>query len=414
MGALDPRVAEALDELVPPRPAPDRWDDIVFASAPRRSRRWIAAAVPVAAVAGVAALALAWPFGGSGPQGTILERAAAAIGDGPVLHVVMREGWGGTLVDLDTGERRDLHAEKEIWHDAERGTHTIFRFDGTFVGDHVDPPDPRTSLDDYVGKTFAAIATGLRDGIRKGTVRVLEDGAVEGEPVHWVRVDAKMLPDVEDGKLHEWAHDVAVSQERAEVVATRETRDGTVSPGGIAVVLEAEALPAGAGDFTAEADTRREPTLVEMGRGRTGLTLAEATARLGRPALWAGPRVARLELATVWEDVLRQRTGRAGPWRDHGGVSLFYGVLDDAGNPVYGHHDFDGFVPEPYVRITETSRPPRFRVSAQAYVPPEGSVHLSGHGRGVLHRDGVHVMIEAPSDEVVLSVARALEPAPER
>jgi hypothetical protein len=389
--------------------------DVVAAAggARRGRRRWAAAAIPALAVGAAALLALAWPFGGSGPQGTILERAAAAIGDGPVLHAVIRQGWGGTLVDLESGERRKLHAETEIWHDPERGTHSIHRFDGVFQGDHVDPPNPRTSLDDYVGKSFAAIATGLRDGIRKGTARVLEDGAVEGEPVHWIRVDTKMLPDVEDGKLHEWAHDVAVSQETAEVVATRETRDGAISPDGIAVVLEAETLPAGAGDFTVDRG-RPQPTMVEMGQGRTGLTLAEATSRLGRPALWAGPRVAGLDLATIWEDVLRIGTGRSGSWRDHGGVSLFYGVLDDDRNPMFGRYDFDGFVPEPYVRITETAAPPHFRVPAPpGYVPPEGSVHLSGHGRGVLHRDGIHALIEAPSDEVVLAVARALEPVPE-
>ena len=125
----------------------------------------------------------------------------------------------------------------------------------------------------------------------------------------------------------------------------------------------------------------------------------------------SGPALRRLPAATGF-----LKSSSTSPRRSTTTTALrsFGSTYDDDGNPVFGRHEASRFVPERYVRITETARPPLFRVAAQGYVPPAGSVHLSGHGRGVLHRDGVHVMIEAPSDEIVLTVARALEPAPER
>ena len=63
-----------------------------------------------------AGLILAWPFRG-GPSGTVLQRAAAAIGDGPVLHVVLQDGFHGTLVNLATGDQTEIHQQDEYWYD---------------------------------------------------------------------------------------------------------------------------------------------------------------------------------------------------------------------------------------------------------------------------------------------------------
>src|SRR5437762_59997 len=76
------------------------------AGAPRR--RFLLRGVPASVVALAACLliVLAWPFGGSGRSG-VLDRALAALGHGPVLHVVREGGWGGTLVDLGSGARTE-------------------------------------------------------------------------------------------------------------------------------------------------------------------------------------------------------------------------------------------------------------------------------------------------------------------
>ena len=408
MGAVDPRVSRVLDELVPPRPGPDRWDAIVHAAGGARPGRRLVAAVPVAAVALVAAvLALAWPFG-SGPQGTILERAAAAIGDGPVLHVVIRSGWGGTLVDLDTAARTRIHAETEAWYDPTRGIHEIWRFGGVVEGEVITP----VGRDFSPEKTLAAIATDYRDALRDGTARVLESAALRGEPVYWIRVESGMFPDVADGKLHELARDVAVSQETFEVVATRETFDGELQPDGISIVLEAESLPAGEGDFT-RATPDRTGVNTQIGARDGSLTLSEASAVLGRPAVWAGRRVGGLELARVWTDVRKVRNGGPGAWKEFNGVTFFYGTLDEADSaPTLPALQTD---PEPYVRIAQSTRlDPGFRRGVRSYVPPEGSVLVNGGRLGAMYSDGVHVGIEASSEELLMAAARALEPVPER
>jgi hypothetical protein len=47
------------------------------------------------------------------------------------------------------------------------------------------------------------------------------------------------------------------------------------------------------------------------------------------------------------------------------------------------------------------------------YVPPDGSIFLQASGRvGFLKTDGVYVTIEAPTEDLILETARALEPMP--
>lgn len=114
------RIADLLDTLTPSYD--DRagdWERVAAdANANARERRgrapwWAARAVTVAvAAATVAALVLAWPFQADQPG--LLERARAAIGDGPVLHVVLRGDWGGTLVDLESGKRSPVHGERGL------------------------------------------------------------------------------------------------------------------------------------------------------------------------------------------------------------------------------------------------------------------------------------------------------------
>lgn len=405
MGALDPRVARVLDELAPPRPGPEAWDSIVGAAAPQRRarRRWLVRVLPVASAAvATLLLALAWPFGG-GPSGTILERAAAAVGDGPVLHAVIRSGWGGTLVDLDSGAREEIRAELEVWYDPERGIHEVSRFAGILQGDSILPPGRLSQLDSHLEKTMGGLVTGYRDALRDGTARVLESDVVKGTPVYWIRVDTQMLPDSADNKLHEWAHDVAVSQSTFEPVATRETRDGGLSPDGISIVLSVETLPEGEGNFTRMTD---DPTGVVMRIGWSGsLTPAEASAVLGRRALWAGRRVAGLELARIWKDVRREGYDRqTGTWeKTFTGVTFLYGTLDENGNPTGS----------PSLRIGESATlDSGFPRGARDYVPPAGSILVFGRRTALMQKDGLYLALEGSSEDVLLAAARALEPVP--
>jgi hypothetical protein len=66
------------------------------------------------------------------------------------------------------------------------------------------------------------------------------------------------------------------------------------------------------------------------------------------------------------------------------------------------------------VTITLSSdRPLGVRGVGTKYVPPDGTLFLTVGGRtGYLEVDGLTVSIEATSEELVLSAARALEPMP--
>ena len=106
----DERVAELLERLTPGYDdRSGRWES-VFDDARPRSRP-LRLGIGVAAAATLAVAVLTWPF--QAEQGGVLERALAAVGEGPVLHVVLRGEWGGTLVDLRTGARTPVHGENE-------------------------------------------------------------------------------------------------------------------------------------------------------------------------------------------------------------------------------------------------------------------------------------------------------------
>jgi hypothetical protein len=405
-----------LIERLEPVPA-DRgdWGAVIRDSEVRRRPTLLRPLAGVAvAAAALFALALFQPWQGENP--TLLERALAAVGEGPVLHVVLRGEWGGTKVDLETGARTPVHGENETWYDPQRGlVHTILRLGDVVQSEQLyDPVEPPQHL--------VALARDYREALRSGAARVTGDDVVGGERVSWITIHSEQLPDVADGKLHEWAQQVAVSQETAEPVATRETRDGKPGPFTGQRVLSLEMLPAGAGDFTEpDADSLESNAFSFQPFGET-LTVERATEVLGRRPLWIGPRVGQLELGEIGlteSRVFRTRNVRSQGHSlrviDHEnvidsarGIVLFYGELGD--DPSTYREDSGPRWDRPHVAITESVRPmigPR----GGRYVPPEGSVFLrAGRGVGLLKRDDVYVTIEAPTEELILSTARALEP----
>jgi hypothetical protein len=404
MRALDPTLKRTLDEMVPPRPKPDRWAAIVADAdvgvGRRRRRRWLIGVVPALGLAAAAvAVALVWPFGG-GPGGSILERAVAAIGDGPVLHVVVRSGWGGTLINLESGKRSQLHGEEEMWFDPQRGIHQVSRFGGVLQGEALYPPG-RVS---YLDKTLGGLANRYRRALENGSASVLGKDIVAGQPVYWIRVDTQMLPDVADHKLHEWAHDVAVSQNNFEPVATRETRDGEVGPDGISMIESVETLSEGAGNFTRLTPDRNGTGFMMGGRGQK-LSLPQANQLLGGRAVWAGPSVAGIKLVTVAkqdraEDYNRQTKTWA---KTYFSVTFSYGATGELGRPASG----------PSVQLSESpTLDLGFQRGVIGYSPPEGSILIFGGRIGVMQTNGVYLALEASSEELLLATARALKPVP--
>jgi hypothetical protein len=453
-------VSDALEQYVAPFEGDDGdWEEILRradADPPRRRLRFGAAGG--AAVAAIVAVVLFWPFAGDKPG--VLDRALAAVGDGPVLHVVFEEDWGGTVVDLRTGERRELHGEREAWYDRERGLHTVSLLGGSVQSDELLGPD---GVPQHEAKTFGLLGEGYREALRSGRASNLGAGEAYGEAVYWIRVDAQWLPDSADGKLHEWAHDVAVSRSTFEPVATRETRDGKPGPDTGARILRLETLAAGDGDFSVGARPITSGTAFKEGSEQ--IARERAADALGRTPLWLGPGHADIPLAQVLRTTKAKgdhrrteltgtaaanvracfksapRTGRRskacesmrtlrgsvlmhggkvyalGPveWGEaHTGVRLFYGTVGSDPStqsvdvpPVHEPSRLD----HPYIELTETTHRNDLRGSF-GYVPPEGSVLLLGGRLGLLAIDGVYIGIAASSEDLLLSAARALEPMP--
>jgi len=413
MEALDPPETSTPDKLLPLDPQPTRWESVIDAATANRKRwRWLVRAVSVAGVAvaaGASAAALAWSFGG-GAHGTVLQRAAATLGDRPVLHFVIRGGWGGALIDLKTGSRNYLYATEEFWYEQGGRIHEISRFAGVAQGDATYSADRRSSLNQKLG----SLVTRYRQSLRDGSALVLGRDVVEGQQVYWIRIDSEMRTDAHN-RLHKWAHDVAVSKETFEPVAVREMRDGKPGPNGNSIVLKAESVPKSEGNF---ARMPRDSSGLPLKIAWMGfLTPSEASAVLGRPALWVGHSVAGLDLARIWKDERSEgyKRKRRGWAKTYTGVTFFYGTLDENGDPASSRNASGAGPPMPFVQVSESrTLDSLFQRVVTNYSPAEGSILVFDARIAIMRKDGLYFALDASSEGALLAAARTLQRVPSR
>jgi hypothetical protein len=467
---MDRQVAELLDRFTPryDTRAGD-WEAVRHAARGRR-RRWPLRAGLVLAVGAAAAVAaLAWPF--QAQQSGFLERALAAIGDGPVLHVVVQTADTATLIDLSTGSRERVQGKSEVWYDSQRGlARYVYRLGGVVRRDAVsglkEPP-----------VEFVALARDYRQALESGSARVAGEGVVDGEPVAWITISTYTSLDRAEGREHEWARQVAVSRRTLQPLALARRRDDDASPRIDTRILKLELLPAGAGGFMTVGDSTtsaRDPLLRRLRHNRVPITLEQARATLGRTPLWLGPEHAGLPFAQAFRETIsrghreeirvhgrlaraaqacsrlggdpRRRCFRALPrrpiavrpdgvftytplvWKvEQSALTLFYGTLADDPST-----DAEKRVPRwdrPHLTITQSTDLSRFGLGGRpgnngaSYDVPEGSV-LIGDGSltGAAQIDGLQFFIEdVPLDsrrtssqrqKAIIATARALEPMP--
>jgi hypothetical protein len=438
-------------ERIEPAPA-ERGDwDAVVRDARRRRPIVVGSLAGIATAAAVLfALVLFQPW--STDRRTFLERALAAVDDGPVIHAVLRGDWGGTDVDLTTGARTPAHGENEIWYDARRGrVRMVSRLGATVLHDNVYESD-RASPE------LVALGRDYKAALESGSARTAGQGVIDGHSVTWVVVKAEVLPHG-DGKLREWTQQVAVSNETFKPVATQDFVDGgKAGKGSLQRVLKVEALSAGDVEFAAPSSSILGP----FNGGEEPITREAVSGVLGRAGVWLGEEHAGLRLARVSETFVRQgkQSERAltGPAADdakacaaaarrgerresdacrrmrdrrhgfsirgntvyqHGpvewgekkrGVALFYGTLGD--DPSTYHKDVVPQESEPYVKVSLTTEIPKMIVGG-AYFPDEGTVFIgAGNRQGNLRHDGLFVVITASSPELIVPAARALKPMP--
>jgi hypothetical protein len=373
---------DALERMEPASEARGNWDAVLQDAAVRRRRALGRPLVGVAvAAAAVFALALFQPRTGESP--TVLERALAAVDDGPVLHVVLRDEAEGAVIDLETGDRSPLYREREIWFDEARGLREVTRFGGVMQRDVFYAPD---RLPSDLLKTYSGLASGYRDALKNGDARVLGQGEIDGIAVHWMQTERYVLFDP-DGTRHVWQRVVAVSQETFEPVYVDEKADGEFGPQTGARIRSVEWLPADKGDFRAHGVTRSVGGFV-IRSGRQAPD--ELAALLRRTPLWLGE---------TFQGIPLEASGSAGRSAE---VSMFYGnrFSRERGE---GAPDLRRFVV-----LKQTPDLAALPEYAAKFFRPGAVVVLER--QGFVQKNGLYVVIAAPTEELILAAARALKP----
>jgi len=394
------------------------WDEVVRRAStrpPRRRGRAMILALAVAtAVAVAVALIAPWRT-----ESSILDRAAAAIGNGPVIHVVLRADTKAERVDLASARSHPVYETQEFWWDPARGFHEIARFDGSRYIDRVSKKMPSPDQDPIP----LGFADGYRKALESGRAKVLRDGEIVGHRVTWIRFFL-------GGKPPDYpTFDVAVDRETAKPVFLRYTVGGDRTIQFQRAVIAAESLPAGRGDFAPKPVPPRERvSLMGGGFGFLGrVSASRATSILGRPPLWLGASsdglpfrgfhpAARISARTTFYSPSGKPLpggSEAGKRLDFG-IGAFYGPVAQplSRNPwlqvaQYSKLKFKtGFMEPNEDKIWRTAR------SGSVLVYSSGDVTAAVFGgkvaRGYLRKDGLYVRIAAPAKKQVVAAARAL------
>ncbi len=149
----------------------------VFADAAKALDRFEPGATPVLAwpVAAAVALLLVAPWQGRGPS--VVDRALAVVGSGPVIHAVLEQPSPAVTVNLATGEEQALVSRVELWYSEQprelrRRVTVAGELASDFLSTHgfMSLPDP----------ALTEFATGYRAALAEGRAHVVGDVEVDG------------------------------------------------------------------------------------------------------------------------------------------------------------------------------------------------------------------------------------------
>jgi hypothetical protein len=368
----------------------------------RASIRRAGVALTVAAAAIFAAV-LFWPSAG---KHSVLDRALAAIGDGPIIHVVYRTEPTGTLVDLKTGERTPQYGEREEWLSPSGALRIA-------SGNHVTVRPPgKLSADEQ--QTYTGILDGYRDALVNGTAKLSKLEKFRGRDIYWVRFEGQTLFDLSDQRNHLWSYEVAIDAATYKPVYVRHARDGRPVPITGETIVLLETLPTGSIDFTPTPP--RPPVGVLQGTVRVADISEQIgedlpTHALGATPLWLGRTFGDLRLAYLQQQKLVW--GLVESPEHVTGLEFCYGSTATV-VVLRGHPEVMCDYSRAHLMLQEATKPSmnyRWPWSPDAPTAriPEEAVLVWGN-EGLLTVDGVYVHIDAGSESEVLSAARALRP----
>jgi len=392
-----------------------------------------------AALAAAAVVTLVAPWSRLGGD-SLSSLALAAIGSEPVLHVVaeLTMPTSAQLIEIDSGQARPVREERqlEIWYDPERGLKRAITRSGATVLDDIletpaggftpggivydcawiaahpveatkagvscDPsgdngttprvlPRPKPTIT----PALAGFLDGYRRALAEGSARELGAGELQGRRVEWlsfVVAGGRSERVALDSRSHKavLVEDSYGRQLRIKTIETLPTRDANFGP------PTDERL----GD---------EPVSVR-GVSREALAPAPARLRDALPgALWAGPRLAGLPLATAERQRFRiSFADQARAPETVAGLRLSY-QLPTRG----GRQDGSEYVEIKQARAREVGfwgfvggDPPR---EGTLYAPT--SADPTGSARTAFTvANGIYLTIRASTPELLLQAARLLRP----
>ncbi len=335
---------------------------------------------------------------GSGPSFT--ERAAAAIGTGSVLHVVLVAAQpGDSLVNLVSGAHRAQTTEREYWLDAERGIeHALVRRGGALTEDRLVNSGGAMVVapSAAVHPALEAFVRGYREALSSGRARSIGGGMVRGVRVEWLEFRTA-------GGSRER---VGVNRSTFRPVVVR-SLDATGRGVGWRVG-DIRLVPLARADLSLPEPRPAAPSLGGIADTRP-LATAPAAALEGASTLWAGRGFRALRLVSVKLDTLRTAypAGSGRRSQTSQGVRLLYA-------PPQSH--------EPYVEVAEARRPElaySFSGGRETFdgnpIPAGDLVDVVSLGRetiGQLRVGSTYVTLRASTEALLLAAARRLRPMP--
>lgn len=336
---------------------------------------------------------------GSGPSFT--ERAAAAIGTGAVLHVVLVAAQpGDSLVNAVSGARRPRTTEREYWLDAERGIeHALVRRGGALTEDRL--VTPRGDMVDVappgaVHPALEAFVRGYREALSSGRARSIGGGMVRGVRVEWLEFRTAGGSRERVGVNRSTFRPVVVRP----VDATGRGIDWRVADIGL--------VPLARADLSLPEPRPAAPALGGVADTRP-LATAQAAALPGASTLWAGRGFRALRLVSVKLDTLRTAypAGSGRRSQTSQGVRLLYAPPSRHGL---------------YVEVAEAPRPElaySFSGGRETFdgnpIPAGDLVDVVSLGRetiGQLRVGSTYVTLRASTEALLLAAARRLRPMP--
>jgi hypothetical protein len=392
---------EELVELLAAEPELLAVADAIAATQPHELRLAWLSRVGIAAVgaAAIVGLLVAAPWHNSHTP-SLVDRALAAVGTGPVIHAVIETQTGMTSVGLATGDERPVVARMELWFDQDRRIeHTLSRIDGQLQDESLQtataetsrrgtvPGAPAPVLDPALAKSI----DGYREALANGEAKVLRDDSINGRAVTWLQLAPTNWGD------ERVAIDKLSSEPRRVETSWNGGRSWTYE------VRSIESLPEGSGDFTPPVASTapqpqgfmREPMPIAPEKATTVVpgALALKTAFQGLPL----SQVRETKLSTLFEP-----DAKLDPIVSHG-IEFDYGSdsLRDG---------------RPYLWLQEATQPNPQLGWRSSLVPPAGEL-LVGPGlgapgglTGLMVKNGIYITVLASDRQLMLDAARGLSP----